>query len=115
MKVISGFIQRHSTAWSANSWQPSSAIMRTIKLISHWSLCLQLLFLLLLLGCRGLDSANIQTFSQGVVAAKHQTDVSFKGVTDLTSKAIIAYAAEQPTLKDANFFVVLSPEAMAAW
>jgi len=41
--------------------------------------------------------------------------VAFKGVTDLTSREIITYAASQPTLNDANFFVVLSPEATAAW
>jgi len=62
-----------------------------------------------------LNTTDIQTFSQGVTAAKDQTDVSFKGVTDLTSTTIIGYAADQPTLNDANFFVVLSPDASASW
>src|SRR5260370_40765042 len=56
-----------------------------------------LLCLLLFLGagCRSLNTTDLQPFSQGVTAAKDQTDVSFKGVTDLTSKTIIGYAADQ--------------------
>lgn len=71
--------------------------------------------LLLGVGCRSLNNADVQTFSKGITAAKAETEVSFKGVTDLTSKTIINYAAEQPTLNDANFFVVLSPDATASW
>src|ERR1700704_3155164 len=80
-----------------------------------WSLGPVVLMVLLGAGCRSVSTTDVQAFSRGVTAARSQADVAFKGVTDLTSREIITYAASQPTLNDANFFVVLGPEATAAW
>jgi hypothetical protein len=69
----------------------------------------------LTVGCRTIRPENVEAFSTGVSGARAQTLLAFQGVTDLTSPAIIDYAASRPTLSDGNFFVVLDPESVAAW
>lgn len=76
---------------------------------------LALLSAFLLAGCASIPSADVQTFSTGVSAAKSQTDTAFQGVTDLASEAIVDYAAAQPTLSDTNFLPVLDPQSIAIW
>jgi hypothetical protein len=66
-------------------------------------------------GCASVPNADVQTFSNGVSAAKQQTDTAFQAVTDLTSDSIIDYAASQPTLNDASFEPVLDPQSIAVW
>ena len=79
------------------------------------TLVLPALASLLLAGCTSLPPAQVESFSTGVSATKNQTTLAFQGVTDLTSQAIIDYAAAQPTLTDTNFMPVLPPDAVAAW
>lgn len=79
------------------------------------TLVLPALAALLLAGCTSLPPAQVESFSTGISAAKNQTTLAFQGVTDLTSQAIIDYAAAQPTLTDSNFMPVLPPDAVAAW
>lgn len=74
-----------------------------------------LVVLMAIVGCSSIDPSRIESFSLGVTAAKTQTAATFEGVTDLTSDAIIDYAATQPTLNDESVFVVLDPESVAAW
>jgi len=66
-------------------------------------------------GCSTTDTNRLESFSLGVAAVKAQTSQAFQGVTDLTSDAIIDFAARQPTLKEANLVVVLDEESVAAW
>lgn len=77
--------------------------------------CLALSVVLAVIGCSSLQPSNIATFSTGVTTARSQASLAFQEVTDLTSEAIIDYAAKQPTLTQANFFAVLDPTAVAAW
>jgi hypothetical protein len=70
---------------------------------------------LALTGCVSVPTANVETFSTGVSAAKSQTSIAFKATTDLTSDAIIDYAAAQPTLNEKAFFSVLDSKSIAVW
>jgi hypothetical protein len=78
-------------------------------------LTLALLGTFLLAGCASIPSADVQTFSTGVSAAKSQTDTAFQGVTDLASEAMVDYAAAQPTLNDSNFLPILDAQSIATW
>ena len=69
----------------------------------------------LLAGCSSLPPANVESFSSGVAATRSQTSVALQAVTDLTSDAIIDYAAAQATLTDTNFLPVLPPASVATW
>ena len=73
------------------------------------------LLALLLVGCKTVPPGGLADFATGVSAAKGQTSLAFQGVTDLTSEAIINYAASQPTLTDASFLPVLDPASLAVW
>lgn len=66
-------------------------------------------------GCRTVPPAGVASFSTGVSAAKGQTSLAFQAATDLTSDAIIDFAASQPTLVDTNFLPVLDPASLAVW
>jgi hypothetical protein len=79
------------------------------------SLALPTLASFLLAGCASLPPANVESFSSGVAATRNQTSVALQAVTDLTSDAIIDYAAAQTTLTDTNFLPVLPPASVATW
>ena len=74
-----------------------------------------LLLAVLLAGCRTIQPTGVANFAAGVSAAKGQTSLAFRGVTDLTSEAIIDFAASQPTLTDDSFLPVLDPASLAVW
>lgn len=69
----------------------------------------------LLTGCTSVVPAHVAAFATSVTAAKTQTDLAFDMVNNLTSEAIIDYAAAQPKLVDSNLFEVLPPESVAVW
>ena len=73
------------------------------------------LLAVLLVGCKTIQPGGVANFAAGVSAAKGQTGLAFHGVTDLTSEAIINYAASQPTLIDDSFLPVLDPASLAVW
>lgn len=89
---------------------PGTRGLRTLRIVSG---CLVIISLIV--GCHTIHRENVEAFSTAVSGAHTQTILAFQGVTDLTSAAIIDYAAAQPTLGDADFFVVLDPESVAAW
>ncbi|MGA2221470.1 MAG: hypothetical protein ABSH21_06790 [Verrucomicrobiia bacterium] len=83
--------------------------LRPCRLRTPRALAVCLIAGVLTVGCRTIRPENVEAFSTGVSGARAQTLLAFQGVTDLTSPAIIDYAASRPTLSDANFFVVLDP------
>jgi hypothetical protein len=73
------------------------------------------LLAVLLVGCKTIQPSGVTNFAAGVSAAKGQTSLAFQGVTDLTSEAIIDFAASQSTLTDNSFLPVLDPASLAVW
>jgi hypothetical protein len=71
--------------------------------------------LLVLAGCSTVPLRSVESFSKGIAATRNQTVIAFQGVTDLTSDAMVDYAARQPTLNDASVLFVLDPGSRAAW
>ena len=68
-----------------------------------------------LAGCGTVDTTSATAFGSAATATGQQADTAFAQVNSIASQSVIANAAQQPGLSEANFLEVLPPSSVSQW
>jgi hypothetical protein len=71
--------------------------------------------LLIVSGCKTIDSTSVANFATSVGAVKTQADDALNTASTLTLNESIAYAASQSTLQEANFIETPTADTISQW
>ena len=66
-------------------------------------------------GCKSIDPASVNNFATSVSAVKTQADQALSAASALTLNESVAYAAQQPSLQEADFVETPAADTIAQW